>query len=72
MGNSVTQNSQRGLIFFAFLSFTIFFVISVVNLVKNRLDPVQDDEEGGEAYKDEGKGPDKPTKEKKEGKEPKL
>ena len=56
MGNSLTQNCQRGTIFLTFLSFTIFFIISVVNLCKNRIDPVEDDEEeGGDKYKEEGK-----------------
>ena len=40
MGNSVTQNCQRGTIFFAFLAFTVFTIISIINLVKNRIDPV--------------------------------
>ena len=59
MGNSATQNCQRGTIFLTFVAFTFFVVLSIVSLCKNRIDPVEEDEEdvGGDKYKEEGKGP---------------
>ena len=58
MGNSVAQNCQRGTIFLTFIALTFFVVLSIVSLCKNRIDPVEDDEEevGGEKYKEEKKG----------------
>ena len=69
MGNSVTQNCQRGTIFFTFLAFTVFTVISIINLVKNRIDPVDGEEsdEPGDKYKEgEGDKPKDPPPRKKE------
>ena len=52
MGNSVTQNCQRGLIFFTFLHCTFFFIVTVINLCKNRIDPCEEDDDAtAEKYK---------------------
>ena len=66
MGNSVTQNSQRGLIFVTFLTCIFFFIITVVNFCKNRIDPVEDDDDAAADKYKEGEGEerdkDKPKK----------
>ena len=59
MGNSATQNCQRGIIFLSFLHILFFFIVTVVSLCKNRIDPVEEDDDvAAEKYK-EGEEPDK-------------
>ena len=60
MGNSLVQNCQRGTIFLTFIATTFFLVMSIINMSKKRIDPIEGDEEGGERYK-EGEGEAKGT-----------
>jgi hypothetical protein len=46
MGNSVTQNCQRGTIFITFIIVVFFCVINIIALVKKRIDPIEGEAEG--------------------------
>lgn len=52
MANTIVQNCQRGIIFLTFLTLLLYFVITVISLIKKRIDTL--DESGGESKYQEG------------------
>lgn len=59
MASTEVQNVQRGLIFLFFLQALILFIVSLIRLIKGRIDPVEE-EVGAQKYK-EGEGVKKST-----------
>lgn len=61
MANTILQNCQRGIIFITFLIFLFGFILTVISLIKKRIDSSDEDKRdgaaGGEKYEEGAEKP---------------
>lgn len=61
MANTHLQNCQRGIIFITFLIFLFGFILTVISLIKKRIDSFDEDKRegsaGGDKYEESGEKP---------------
>lgn len=61
MANTILQNCQRGIIFITFLLVLLGFILTVISLIKKRIDSSDEDKRegasGGEKYEEGAEKP---------------
>jgi hypothetical protein len=52
MANTIVQNCQRGIIFITFLLVLLFFIVTVISLIKKMIGSSDDEGEGQAKYQE--------------------
>lgn len=52
MANTIVQNCQRGIIFITFLITVLFFIVTVISLIKKLIDSNVEEGDGQSKYKE--------------------